>query len=291
MDIIINDNFLANSDKRESSLKEFLQVYKFFKENKEKNIHFYKRNDIDWSFLQTDKDIIRKLGYAFNIFSIIKSISYDEERVSDYTEIASEFDEILARVVQCCVENEIEHIYSVKQLNENIPENFEIKEKLLWNVCDIKEILERYARFPQIQSISDAFNRIHQEFPYIIFLNKAYQTCDEKENVYRQFGYEKVVQLFEIANDILFPVLLNKIRMPEKECFRKYEEKTKIDVSRETPATMKQFGYEREVEIDGEKIQMEIHFKIKDARIYIHAKNDKIYVGHCGRHLRTKTGY
>lgn len=288
MDIIINDNFLADGEKRVSSFKEFAQVYDFFKG---KHIQFYKRNDIDWSFLQTNKDIIRKLGYAFNIFSIIKSISYDEERVSDYTEIASEFDEILARVVQCCVENGIEHIYSVKQFNKNIPENFEIKEKILWNVCDIREIQERYARFPQIQSMSDAFHRINEEFPYIIFLNKAYQTCDDKENVYRQFGYEKIVRLFEIANDILFPVLLNKIRMPEKECFRKYEEKTKIDVSRETPATMKQFGYEREVEIDGEKIQMEIHFKIKDARIYIHAKNDKIYVGHCGRHLRTKTGY
>lgn len=105
-----------------------------------------------------------------------------------------------------------------------------------------------------------------------------------------QFGFNNLFDIFKAVEEIIYPFYAGNSGIMIKEIFDVFRKKTGLECSDESNATMNKYGSEREVTINGEKVRMQYHIKIKnDVRIYFKyiEKDHCIYIGHSGKHLNT----
>ena len=140
---------------------------------------------------------------------------------------------------------------------------------------------------PMCSTINDVFNKVEGRCPNIKFTQKAYMTASERDFSYRNYRFDLIIDMFMHVEKLLLPYFRGEIACSEKEIIKQFKEKTGIEFSQESNATMQKYGHEREMIIDGDKYTFTFHFKIGDNRIYFiyMPVKDKIFIGHAGGHL------
>lgn len=213
MNVTINDSFFVSTN---DNLKEDLKRLADLKNAKIGDIHFYRREKMDFSFVAQNNKLF--LEQIVVIGSIKSCPALTQNHVINKTDVRPNISgDILADVLACSIDKDIHHIVTVGN----------------------------------------------------------YDLVDTEQ--------------FEIANVSLFPSLISGNYSSEEALFSEFKKISDIEISRESNETMQQYGKQREAVIyDNVKVQMTLHLKINDARIYIYPLDDKIYVGHCGKHLQTK---
>ncbi|PGW26861.1 hypothetical protein [Bacillus cereus] len=140
----------------------------------------------------------------------------------------------------------------------------------------------------QPASISEVFELIESEFPNIIILESAKKGA-RKHNFQNQFQavYDSIVALDQVE----LPGLLDGYVSEERKQI--YYETVGYEISEESTKTMQMRSCvsEREFRIPDKGTEIfEWHIKIgRFTRIhyYIDRSERKVYIGHCGKHLRT----
>lgn len=159
------------------------------------------------------------------------------------------------------------------------------------NFLGLEPLTGHFEENKHFSSILEVFEMIESDFPNIIILDSAKKSA-RKHNFQNQFqaAYESIIALDRIELSQLLDGYHSEER---KQIF--YQE-VGYEISEESTKTMQMSSCVREREFripdKGAKV-FEWHIKIgRFTRIhyYIDISERKVYIGHCGKHLRTSKG-
>lgn len=291
MDFYLNENNLI-SDK-ENIVKNLKEIKGFYDLLKAKNYKLYIKDnlDLDYTWLSTNKSISTLLVFL-KYFSPIKT---DGTKIVELHEIEPFIDNYyFIELISLCHRYSNDVILSSTNENEILDLEYKIKvnetTEIVKNIIG-KSKLEQYLLFnPAPQNINEVFEKAELEFPHIKFTDKAYKTANSREDIYKQFGFIKLLNMFKVLETLIYPFLKGEIRgFSENSIEEEFKNQTNgIEFSHESDATMNKYGKKREVTINGKKLKMSYHVKPSDNRIYFiyHKEDDCIYIGHSGEHLQ-----
>lgn len=96
----------------------------------------------------------------------------------------------------------------------------------------------------------------------------------------------KIYRALEQAINVLLPHNTNNLNHLELDYKQATEEYGSFDISPESQKTLNKYGHLRTFNINGEPLIFSNHIKIgNNFRIHFYIKNNKLYIGHCGKHL------
>lgn len=203
--------------------------------------------------------------------------------------------ENVRELLELCNRDEIERMIS-------LPEDTEAKTvyqledatiKVVYNLHNEIEIHEYRLLHPYPTSIKEVFEKITEMYPEFVFTKHAYKTAASRESAYRKTGYDTILHTFKHLHELLTPFYLTTtIGKTEIQIFDELKQLYGIDISPESKETMKHYGKQREVKIEGKIYRFVNHIKFNtDAcRIHFLYIDGKIYIGHAGKHLDTVSG-
>ncbi|MEY8396739.1 hypothetical protein AALB64_18335 [Lachnospiraceae bacterium 45-P1] len=224
--------------------------------------------------------------------------------VGQYTENAIEAvkpevsDPRVRELIYLCNRDENERMISLAEDMSAPEKEYVLQGAALTRVVNLKnaaEIDDYNLMNPFPQSIGEVFERIEKMYPDIVFTKTAYKTAATRESAYRTIGYERLLNIFRRMNETMLPFYYGKVSgKSENDIFQELRGTYNIDISPESRKTMKLYGKQRCLTIDGTEYEFTNHIKFKkDAcRIYFRFLEDKkkIYIGHSGKHLDTADG-
>ena len=199
------------------------------------------------------------------------------------------------KLITSCYYDDQKNILSLDEETDLINNEYEVSYK--GNSSIIKNViggvaLETELKFGQnFRDIFEVFNKIESTYSNIVILEDAKKSA---RNHHFQNEYESVYKCIIGLNDVDLPLILDRISGEQrKELF--YQE-VGYEISEESTRTMKiqMCRSEREFLIPGKGREIfEWHIKIGKTRIhyYIDSIDRMIYIGHCGKHLKTSKKY
>lgn len=294
MNFYLNENYLVKSTESENefitSLKEIKELYDFLNR---KNYKMYIKDnlDIDYKQFSQNRNIMMNISFLSKIDCV--NTSNPSYNMLNKTDITPEIDNYyFVELVSLCYRDNNELVLSLKNEDEAVNNQYVInKNNTELNVENIigKLKLEEYCQYnPAPQSASEVFERAANEFSHIRFTRRAFDSVQSRESILKQFGFNNLFDIFKALEEIIYPFYNGNSGTTIKEIFNVFKEKTGLECSDESDATMNKYGSKREVTINGEKVRMRYHIKIKnDVRIYFKyiEEDDCIYIGHSGEHL------
>lgn len=291
MNFYLNENYLVKSTENEkefiSSLKEIKELYDFL--NKKNYKMYIKDNlDIDYKQFSKNRDIMMNIPFLSKIHCINTSCN-----MLNKADITPEIDNYyFVELVSLCYRDNNELVLSLKNEDEAVNDQYVInKNNTQLNIENIigRLKLQEYCQHnPAPQSASEVFERAENEFSHIKFTKIAFDSVKLREDILKQFGFNNLFDIFKAVEEIIYPFYNGNSGTTIKEIFNVFKEKTGLECSDESDATMNKYGSQREATIKGEKVKMRYHIKIKnDVRIYFKysEEDDCIYIGHSGKHL------
>lgn len=238
---------------------------------------------------------IRKCATALLILKNISTINTDELELLGEQDILPKVDNyyFIELLSLCCkyknnlivspanervITNEI---YNIDRLNLKIK-----------NIIGEPNLRHYLLHNPAPQSISEVFEKASSYNRHIKFTKKSYLTAANRESIYKQFGFNRLLEIFKVMEELLYPYLKGNLTgYNQNKIELEFKRRTNgVEFSNDSPMTMKKYGEERTVHINGTKYTMSFHIKpTRDTRIYFIYSNDDdcIYIGHCGGHLHT----
>lgn len=292
MDFYFNENYLIKSEEHRSiNLKEIKEIYDLLEGN---NSKIYIKEDFDYSKVATKTEYI----IALSILKKFKILSYENCDILDTNDIyPCIYNDRFIELISLCFNNKNDKIISNSYEDEVIHNEYEIdineEHKRIINLVGIDKVKKFLMLNPTPQNISEVFERISNQFSHIKFTDISYKTANSRWEIYTQFGLERLVEIFEVLEILVYPFLKgDNIGCTEKDIISEFKKQTNgVEFSRESNATMKNKNYakQRTITINGREIKMSYHIKVSDNRIYFEYDkfNNCIYIGHCGGHLYT----
>lgn len=229
------------------------------------------------------------LGFIKNIQRFKESDNWLEVEDIDPQKESCHFIELIS----ACYENRNNLIVSSTNETDIIDKNYNIKnnEIIIENIIGKKQLNEYVLLNPVPNSIIEVFERASMNFNKIKFSDKAYETAVAKNDIYKSFGFDRILNVFKVIQELLYSFYKGKLNGYNQESIQEeFKRLTGIDFSCDSEATLKKYATERLVAFNGRKIKMSFHIKIKgQGRIYFSYEEDDdcILIGHCGGHLRT----
>lgn len=289
MKFYLNENHLIESENdRSENLKEIRYMFKLLDKNGYK---IYIKDNFNYMDLNTSPKYILPLS-IFKYFQIIETNDCDflnELHIEPFLD-----NYLFIELISLCNKHRNDKIVSISNEKEIIENEYRLNECNLEKIINIKGIdsLHNFITHnPVPKNIKETFDRIGNIFEYINFTELAYKTAETRDCMYKSFGYSKIINVFKIVNDLLYPFFKGEMEdTSEKDIIKKFKELTGgVEFSRESKATMNKYGHERNVTIYEEEVQMDYHIKILDNRIYFYFLESRncIYIGHSGKHLST----
>ena len=153
-------------------------------------------------------------------------------------------------------------------------------------ISNFKGIINLEKHLIEFKDIQDVFEQLQRQKENIVILNNARKSA--KKHDFRSFlpeVYCGITGLIEIE----LPLVLNNEN--ESKRTELFYEKYRLEISKETSVTLSSYAEDRTFEVPGrgEKV-FEWHIKIgRHTRIHywIDRESEKVYIGHCGKHLPT----
>lgn len=291
MDFYLNENHLiVNKENIVDNLKEIKQFYDLLKA---KNYKLCIKENLDLDYKELGFNNSIKIALSF--LQHLESISTTEVNMLECNDIEPEVREnyYFIELISLCYRDSNELILSLNNENEILHPEYIVKNDNKFNVIKNivgKDALSDFLIFnPVPQSINEVFEKAEKEFPHIKFTKKAYDTANQRAHIYKQFGFNRLLNIFKIIETLIYFFL--KGDLPghnQKTIEEEFKRQTNgVEFSHESYSTMQKYGYQREVTINGKKTTMTYHIKPSDNRIYFiyNETDDCIYIGHSGRHL------
>lgn len=291
MKFYLNENYLIkDQDNIASNLKDIKEMYEF---SKEKNSKLYIKDNLDLDYEKLSKN--RNAMIMISILKHLESINtnnLDGDILCEKNIIPSTDNYYFVELMSLCYRDLNELILSLKNEDEFLSDKYQInKNSEIFEVNNIigKNELEQYCLYnPAPESVSEVFEKAENEFKHIKFTEKAFTTVQSRADILKQFGLSNLLDIFRALEEIVYPFFCRNSSLTQKQIQNEFKRKTKIEYSDESETTMQKYGYQREVLINGKKVKMRYHIKIKtDVRIYFKyiEEEDCIYIGHSGQHL------
>ncbi|WP_242859819.1 hypothetical protein [Clostridium drakei] len=291
MDFYLNENnLIIDKENVAENLKEIKQFYDLLKVKNYK-LCIKDNLDLDYKNFNGDKSISTLLVFLKYLDPIetygVNTIECDkvDPFIDNYyfIELISLCHKYDNNIVLSSA-NEYEIINSEYKVNINK------KTEIVKNIIG-KSKLEEYLIFnPAPKNINEVFKKAELEFPHIKFTDKAYKTANSREDIYKQYGFTKLLNIFKVLEKLVYPFLKGKLQgFFEDSIEEEFKKQTNgIEFSHESDSTMNKYGKKREVTINGKKVKMSYHIKLGDNRIYFiyNKEDDCIYIGHSGEHLQ-----
>ena len=291
MDFYLNENNLI-SDKENiiSNLKEIKEFYDLLKL---KNYKLYIKDNLDLNYKELCNSSEKSSALLFlKNLEHIKTYGInwlEQHQIEPIIKDNCYFIELMS----LCHRYSNNLIVSSTREKEVIHSKYKINDgeiiKTIENVIGKNKLREYLIANPAPQSITEVFEKVEKEFPHIKFTDKAYKTAVSRENIYKQFGFLRLLNIFEVIETLIYPFLKQELEgFTEDSIKKEFKDKTNgIEFSQESDTTMNKYGKQRDVTINGTKIRMSYHIKPSDNRIYFtyDKKDDCIYIGHSGKHL------
>jgi hypothetical protein len=291
MDFYLNENNLIVD--KENIVKNLKEIKGFYDLLKAKNYKLYIKDnlDLDYTWLSTNKSISTLLVFL----KYLSSIKTDETKIVDPHKIEPATDNYyFIELISLCYRYYNDMVLSSTNENEIIDSEYKLKinetTQIVKNIIG-KSKLEEYLLFnPAPQSINEVFEKAELEFPHLKFTDKSYKTANSREDIYKQFGFMKLLNMFKVLETLIYPFLKGELQgFSEDSIEEEFKKQTNgIGFSHESDVTMNKYGKKREVTVNGKKLKMSYHVKLSDNRMYfIYDKEDDcIYIGHSGEHLQ-----
>ncbi|NMM62827.1 hypothetical protein HBE96_08965 [Clostridium sp. P21] len=292
MDFYLNENHLiVDKENIVENLKEIKQFYDLLKAKNYK-LCIKDNLDLDYKNLNTNKSISILLAFLKYLNSIetygVNTVESDkiDPFIDNYYFI---------ELISLCHKYNNNVMLSSANENEIIHPEYKInineKEEIVKNILG-KSKLEEYLIFnPAPKNIDEVFQKAESEFSHIKFTDKAYKTANSREDIYKQYGFTKLLNVFKILEQLIYPFLKGELQgFSEDSIEVEFKKQTNgVEFSHESDSTMNKYGKKREVTVKGRKLKMDYHIKLSDNRIYFiyDKKDDCIYIGHSGEHLQT----
>lgn len=285
MDVLVNNDFLNNKDIVCEALKQFKETYDWAGDS---GVKLYRLSNINPKEIYNNNELYKKIVIPLSLFFRMNIIENKGCNIG-INDINQQVSQLMLENLRVAISNDIRYILSIACRDVEKLYSFKNISAEIYNIQSKRELEEKSINEISAKSMKEVFDTIHEKYEEVFFVANAYKTAVDREDVYQQFGYSRLIKLFKVAHEILFPYILGKTEhISEETVFENFKKASGgIEVSRETTQTMQQFGKQREFTVDGEKIIAEIHIKIKDARIYLVEHKGKIYVTYAGKHLRT----
>ncbi len=291
MDFYLNENNLIVD--KENIVKNLKEIKGFYDLLKAKNYKLYIKDnlDLDYTWLSTNKSISTLLVFL----KYLSSIKTDETKIVDPHKIEPTTDNYyFIELISLCYRYYNDMVLSSTNENEIVDSEYKLKinetTQIVKNIIG-KSKLEEYLLFnPAPQSINEVFEKAEVEFPHLKFTDKSYKTANSREDIYKQFGFMKLLNMFKVLETLIYPFLKGELQgFSEDSIEEEFKKQTNgIGFSHESDVTMNKYGKKREVTVNGKKLKMSYHVKLSDNRMYfIYDKEDDcIYIGHSGEHLQ-----
>ncbi|WP_234121759.1 hypothetical protein [Clostridium hydrogenum] len=292
MDFYLNENQLVSDFVGiVENLKEIKEIYDLAKA-RNYNICIKENMDINYEKFYNKPQILMALGLLKH-FDIIKADGFELLKFSQISPCIE--NDYFIELISLCYKNQNNRVFSLSSEREII--NFEYSVNVLENVFKIVNIIgknefEKYLQFnPVPQSISEVFEKAENEFRHIKFTDKAYKTANPRNDIYKQIGFSKILNVFSVLEKLIYPFFRGTLNGFTQDSIQGEFKKLTygIEFSNESVKTMKKYGEQRSVTINGRKFVMSYHIKISsDNRIYFiyDKESDYIYIGHSGKHLQ-----
>ncbi len=137
-----------------------------------------------------------------------------------------------------------------------------------------------------------SFKGIREVFSYLkdVYPNKI-EILNNAEKTAKKCSLDgdmliKIYRALEQAINVLLPHNTNNLNHLELDYKQATEEYGSFDISPESQKTLNKYGHLRTFNINGELHIFSNHIKIgNNFRIHFYIKNNKLYIGHCGKHL------
>lgn len=288
MDFYFNENYLVSHlENMVENLKEIKDIYDFAKA---KNCRIHIKDNFEYRELVTTPQSGIALG-SLKYFSVIETYGYS---MLESNQIKPSVDNYyFIELMSLCYKYSNSRVISLTNENEITSTQYTIskdKEPLIVTNVIGKDRLEEYLQFnPVPQSINEVFKKAEVEFRHIKFTDKAYKTANLRSNIYKQVGFSKLLNVFKVLETLIYPFLRGELEgYTQIAIEEEFKRRTNgIEFSNESDKTMKKYGNQRTVFVNGKKLIMSFHIKPNDNRIYfIYDKEDDcIYIGHSGAHL------
>lgn len=199
-------------------------------------------------------------------------------------------------IILCC-RDQNERMLSLSSDTDASEDVYYLKEAAIDNVINLKtseEISQYILHNPPPRKMKEIFNRIEEMYPDFVFTSKAYKTAASRESAYRTIGYNQILNTFHVLHKVLLPFYREKSSgKSELDLFQELLATYNIDISPESTATLNLYEKQRQITIDGKKHTFSNHIKFNKDACRIHFKylkdQDKIFIGHSGKHLDTAT--
>ncbi|MCH6268876.1 hypothetical protein [Neobacillus citreus] len=158
------------------------------------------------------------------------------------------------------------------------------------NIIGLEELKEYIRDEENPVSITEVFETIQQRKENIILLDKSIKSARSHDF---QKRFTDVLMAFIALEEIELKLILEGA--PEDQRIKLFSEYTGLEISKESTQTLKVPRYRREREFIVPNLGTVIfdwHVKIGNStriHYYIDKENQKVYIGHCGRHLGTSS--
>ena len=288
MNFYLNENqLISDLYNIEENLKEIKKIYDFAKA---KNCKIYIKDNLEYKNLATSPQIVGPLGLLKH-FSIIETYEYD---MLESNQIEPSLDNYyFIELMSLCYKYSNSRIVSLANEREITGNQYTINSDenslIVTNIIG-KSKFEEYLQFnPMPQSINEVCDKVGVEFKHIKFTDKAYKTANSRSDIYKQFGFSKLLNIFKVLETLIYPFLKGELEgFTQSSIQEEFKRQTKgIEFSNESDKTMKKYEEQRTANFNGKKLVMSYHIKPSDNRIYFiyNEEDDCIYIGHSGEHL------
>lgn len=288
MNFYLNENnLISDLDNITENIKEIKKIYDLAKAKKCK---IYIKDNLEYEKLATSPQIVGPLGLLKH-FSIIETYEYD---MLEFNQIEPSLDNYyFIELMSLCYKYSNSRIVSLANEREITDNQYTInrdeKSIIVTNIIG-KSKFEEYLQFnPMPQSINEVFDKVEVEFNHIKFTDKAYKTANSRSDIYKQVGFSKLLNIFKVLETLMYPFLKGGLEgFTQASIEEEFKRQTNgIEFSNESDKTMKKYGEQRTVNVNGKKLVMSYHIKTSDNRIYFiyDEEEDCIYIGHSGQHL------
>lgn len=298
MKFYFNENYLIKykNDKLRIIFKEIKEIYDCL--NKRNYKLCIKDNlDIDMNTIYKDRNL------ALVVAPFLKHIEQDNINTNisynfiDLNSISPKIEDdkyYIIELLSLCYRDSNELVVSLKNEDEFNHGEYSIsKESNELKIINIigRDKLEEYCRYnPAPKNAKEVFEKAQNEFNHIKFTKKAFETVESRNDIIKQYGFNKLFNVFKALEELVYPFFKGDTRCSHSYVIKLFKKTTSLDYSDESDLTMNKYGYQRKVTINGKEVQMRYHIKIKnDVRIYFKyiKEDDCIYIGHSGKHLDT----
>lgn len=216
MEVLVNREFFSDKDRIREALKIIVDIIKWADRN---NVTLYRNEKVDYNAINVDPKLYRAVTSVIGFYQRLKVLEHGEIFLNE-GDVEPQVSEDMIEQIEAAIGKDIKYMLSILCVDQEPRYFVRSKSYIIENLRTQEELETNYMYDPPAKSISEVFNKIQELNSKVIFTKNAYDTSVERADVYRQFGFNRIIELFSIAHKELFPYMLGETKhIAEKKIF------------------------------------------------------------------------